>query len=62
MAVTIKECEEFDVTVSPDRKDCFPAHTLILFCKDKLPSRKAVETAAKWLLLRAIERGWQFQP
>ena len=57
MAVTVSECEQRDLTVSPDPKPCFPEHTIIDFSRH---SNSATKTKAKDLTAAARVRGWQY--
>ena len=57
MAVTVSECEQRDLTVTPDPKPCFSEHTIIDFSRH---SNSATKAKAKDLTAAARVRGWQY--
>lgn len=58
LAVTVRECENLDLTVAPD-PDPFPEHVCIDF---RSLTRRETENMAKALSSKARSRGWQFSP
>jgi hypothetical protein len=57
MAVTVLECQQRDLVVTPEPKPCFPEHTIIDFSTH---SNSTTKTKAKDLTAAAKVRGWQY--
>ena len=59
LAVSVAECESFNLTVALDPLPGFPEHTTIDFTT---LSRKDIEIASRALRERANARRWQYRP
>lgn len=59
LALTVAECDEHCLPVTPDALPCQPSHVVIDFTK---LSGNQVRKVAKYLKYYANERGWQYQP
>lgn len=57
VAVTVQECKEKELSVTPDPSD-FPEHVLIDFSGK---SRNQIDRIAKHLKEVSIQRGWQYR-